>query len=110
LEHKPKDPQNALAASWHSYPGSGCSKVSCWDLIIASLADQVPIIIGEVGDSVCNAPDYIPTLLPWAEKHGLSYLGWTWNTWGDCNYVLIKDYSGTPTNNYGQSFHDFLLR
>jgi len=68
----------------------------------------VPIVTGEVGDSVCGSPSYMPELLPWATAHGLSYLGWTWNTWGDCENVLIKDYDGTPTTNYGQTFHDLL--
>lgn len=107
--HKPTDPQNAIVASWHSYPGQTCSTETCWNSVIAPLAVEVPIVTGEVGDSVCNAPTYIPTFLPWANIHGLSYLGWTWNTWGDCDHILIKDYSGTPTANYGQTFHDLLF-
>lgn len=109
LAHKPVDPQNSLVVSWHSYSAQSCKTVACWDAIVGPIATQVPIIIGEVGDSICNSADYLPTLLPWANKHGLSYLGWTWNTWGDCDNVLIKDYDGTPTNNYGQTFKDLLM-
>lgn len=108
LAHKPTDPENSLVVSWHSYSAQSCKTASCWDSIVAPLAAQVPIITGEVGDSICNAADYLPTLLPWANTHGLSYLGWTWNTWGDCDNVLIKDYAGTPTDNYGQTFKDLL--
>ena len=36
------------------------------------------------------------------------YLGWTWNTWGDCDNILITDYTGTPTANYGQAFKGLL--
>jgi len=108
LSHEPTDAQNAIIVSWHSYPGQGCSTTSCWDQIIAPLADKIPIITGETGDSVCNTASYLSTFLPWANSHNLSYLGWTWNTWNDCNNVLIKDYTGISTTNYGQIFHDFL--
>jgi aryl-phospho-beta-D-glucosidase BglC (GH1 family) len=47
--------------------------------------------------------------VPWADSMGISYLGWTWNTWGDCNNVLIADYTGTPTANYGVAFQTRLL-
>jgi hypothetical protein len=40
---------------------------------------------------------------------GISYLGWTWNTWVDCDNVLITDYTGTPTLNYGQAFRSLLI-
>jgi len=109
LSHKPSDPLQNLAAAWHSYPGQTCSNEDCWNTVIAPVAAEVPIVTGETGDSVCNSVSYIPTFLAWANDHDLSYLGWTWNTWGDCDFVLIKDYSGTPTANYGQTFHDLLL-
>jgi hypothetical protein len=32
------------------------------------------------------------------DKHGMSYLGWTWDTWKCASGpALIKDYDGTPT-------------
>ena len=108
LAHEPQDPLKSVAASWHSYPAQTCSDMACWTSVIAAVAAQVPIITGEVGDSVCNAPTYVPTLLPWANAQGLSYLGWTWNTWSDCDNVLITDYTGTPTANYGQAFQALL--
>ena len=107
LAHKPNDPANQLIASWHSYP-DGCADDTCRNALIAPVAAQVPVVIGETGDSVCTATTLIDGLAPWADAHGVSYLGWTWNTWQDCQNVLIKDYSGTPTSNYGQKFHDFL--
>jgi hypothetical protein len=109
LAHKPQDPENAIMASWHSYPGQGCSAQSCWDSVVAPVAAVVPVVTGETGDSVCSAVTYVPTLFPWANAHGLSVLGWAWNTWGDCDNILISDYSGTPTANYGQAFQSLLL-
>ncbi len=109
LTHRPQDPEGAIVASWHSYPGEGCSDASCWASAVAPVSAAVPVVTGEVGDHVCTAPAYVPTLLPWADSVGLSYLGWTWNTWGDCDNVLIADYTGTPTANYGQAFKTQLL-
>jgi hypothetical protein len=108
LSHMPSDPQHALVASWHSYPGEGCSSASCWTAAVAPVAAQVPIVTGEVGDHVCASVGYVPTLLPWADGLGISYLGWTWNTWSDCDNVLIADYAGTPTANYGEAFRTHL--
>jgi hypothetical protein len=109
LAHEPKDPEGAIVAAWHSYPGEGCSSTTCWDANVAPVAAQVPLVTGEVGDHVCTATSYVPALLPWADAAGLSYLGWTWNTWGDCDNVLIADYAGTPTANYGQAFRGLLM-
>src|SRR5437899_6476754 len=36
-------------------------------------------------------------------------MGWTWTPWQNCDNVLIKDWVGTPTANYGQYFHDHLV-
>ena len=108
LTHKPQDPQQAIIAAWHSYPGEGCDTAACWTSTVAPIAAQVPVVTGEVGDHVCAAASYVPALLPWADSLGLSYLGWTWNTWGDCDNILISDYAGTPTANYGQAFQSAL--
>ena len=107
--HEPSDPAGELAASWHSYPQNSCDTEACWDAVIAPLAQSVPVITGETGDQVCGAATYDPVLLPWLDSHHLSYLGWTWDTWSQCSFVLIADYDGTPTANFGQYFHDHLL-
>jgi hypothetical protein len=109
LAHLPQDPQHAIVASWHSYPGQGCSATSCWTSVIAPIALQVPVVTGETGDNVSSAATFVDSLLPWADAQGISYLGWTWNTWGDPANILIADYAGTPTTNYGQKFHDHLV-
>jgi endoglucanase len=108
LAHKPADPAGNLAASWHSYPNNACNTQSCWDAQVATVAAQSPVITGEVGDSVCNAATYLPALLPYLDGKGISYLGWTWDTWSQCANVLITSYTGTPTANFGQYFHDHL--
>jgi hypothetical protein len=109
LAHRPSDPIGQLIAGWHSYPGQGCSAPACWDAVIAPLALRTPVVVGETGDHDCAPVAYIDRFLPWADAHGLGYLGWTWNVWQDCENVLIRDWSGTPRANYGQAFHDHLI-
>lgn len=108
LSHKPADSTGNLAASWHSYPNNACNTQSCWDAQVAPVASQVPVVTGEVGDSVCSAATYVPVLLPYLDGKGISYLGWTWDTWNQCSNVLVTAYTGTPTANFGQYFHDHL--
>jgi endoglucanase len=109
LTHQPKDPEHAIVASWHSYPGETCDTVSCWTSTIAPIALQVPVVTGELGDNVGSATRYVDSFLPWEDAHGISYIGWTWNAWGDSSNILIADYSGTPTTDFGQKFHDHLV-
>ena len=107
LTFKPSDPQNNLAASWHSYNFNICNTATCWNQYIAPVAQQVPIVAGEIGENDC-AHGYIDGLMPWMDSHGVNYLGWTWDTW-NCSSgpALISDYSGTPTN-FGIGFRDHL--
>ena len=107
LAYKPSDPDNNLAASWHSYNFNLCNNQGCWDNTIAPVAQQVPVIAGEIGENDCGH-SYIDGLMNWLDSHGISYLGWTWNTW-DCSSgpALISDYNGTPTA-FGVGFRDHL--
>ncbi len=109
LTHRPVDPQGQLVAGWHSYPGQPCSPQSCWDQVIAPIAGQLPVLVGETGDSAAGAPSYLPGFLPWADSHHVSYLAWTWNPWANSDNVLIKDWNGTPTNGEGTYYRNHLL-
>ena len=59
------------------------------------------------GENDC-AHGYADSYMTWADAHGLSYLGWTWNPW-DCGGgpALISDWNGTPTA-YGAGLRDHL--
>jgi endoglucanase len=109
LQYRLSDPAAQLVASWHSYPGQGCSDSGCWERWIRPVSDQVPLVIGETGDSVCGTAGYVPGLLTWADGAGLGYLGWTWNAWSGCDNVLVASYDGAPTPNYGTFFRDHLI-
>jgi endoglucanase len=108
LEFTPHDPTDQLAASVHIYGkplGSPYDDPSRWDSEIAPVAAQVPVVIGEMGDTDCSHK-FIDKLMPWADEHGLSYFGWSWVT-SSCadEPALISDYDGTPTA-YGVGFRD----
>ncbi len=106
LDHEPTDPDHQLVVSFHTYDFSGCSTETCWDDTIAPLAASVPVVTGEFGESGCK-DGYDLEYMPWADAHGISYLGWTWDSTGppsrwNCSSgpALITSYAGTPTT-YG---------
>jgi hypothetical protein len=108
LEHLPRDPQKNVAAGHHNYSfNGGCNTPSCWQSTVANVAAVVPVVVGELGENDCGH-GYVDTFFAWADPLGLSYLGWTWNTW-DCRSgpSLISDFNGTPTG-FGQGFKDHL--
>ena len=61
------------------------------------------MVTGEMGENGCKA-SYIDRYMPWADAHGISYLGWTWDSTEAPSYwscsggpALIKTYAGKPT-------------
>lgn len=108
LAHAPSDPLSQIAASFHLYSFNACVTSQCWDSVIAGVAKQHPVITGELGEDDC-AHGFVDTYMPWADAHGVSYLGWTWNTW-DCKSgpALIAAYDGTATG-FGQGLKAHLL-
>ncbi|MEN8651949.1 cellulase family glycosylhydrolase [Streptomyces sp. 21So2-11] len=107
LAHAPTDPAGNLAAAWHVYNFNTCSNESCWEATLAPVAAKVPLVAGEIGENTC-AHGFIDRVMKWFDDRGLSYLGWTWNTW-DCasGPALISDYDGTPTA-FGIGLRDHL--
>jgi len=122
VSFKPNDPLSQLAAVWHAYPDSGTlgdpnasipklgTDAYTWGANV--LAAGIPLVLTETGDH--NAPGtvgapFVSQVLPWADQHGASYLGWAWDVWGDADNVLIKDSAGTPTDGYGTYFHQHVL-
>lgn len=105
--YMPVDPLKNLAVAMHQYNRAACSDMACWESTIAPVAKIYPIITGEFGDTDCTA-DYTKILLPWLDNYGISYVGWTWDTWPQSCEALIKDYNGTPSIPFGQAFLDHL--
>ena len=119
LDFVPDDPLGRIAASFHNYEGpslGGCH-FDCWESKIAPIAERYPVVTGELGDvsldgSRCDH-DYIDEYMPWADRHGVSYLGWSWNATRFGNWscgagpALIYDFDGRPTP-YGRGLRDHL--
>ncbi|MFG2946847.1 cellulose binding domain-containing protein [Streptomyces adustus] len=107
LTYRPTDPAGNLAAAYHVYNFNTCASESCWNSTLAPVAAQVPLVAGEIGENTCSHA-FVDQVMKWFDAHGLSYLGWTWNTW-DCSSgpSLISSYDGTPTS-YGAGLRDHL--
>lgn len=111
LAHRPVDPLGQLVASEHNYGklapcGGSCKKA------IRGVARQSPVIAGELGETDCRHT-YIDRWMPWADRHGISYLGWTWDAVAPGSWTcaggpsLIENYKGKPTP-FGIGFRDHL--
>jgi hypothetical protein len=108
LAHLPPDPAHALVASNHTYNFAACLR-DC-RAHLAQIATRHPVITGELGEGDCRHR-YIDPYMRWADRHGISYLGWAWDAHGGwtCHSgpTLIKDYDGTPTA-FGIGFREHL--
>lgn len=107
LAHRPTDPLERIAASWHVYSHNACKDVACWNLRAAPVADQVPLVVGEVGDPEGGAA-FVTALMDWVDARDGSYLAWVWNVWGS-PLDLVTSYDGTPTP-YGRTFRERFAR
>ena len=108
LEYRPRDPANQLAAGLHMYDFSApCDEPDCWAAEVGPVARQVPVVTTELGQGACPGP-FIDRFASWADRAGLSYLGWTWNPTGCSAPALIKSWDGLPTAS-GAQFRAHLL-
>ena len=108
LAHRPHDTAGQEVASFHLYNFNACVNAGCWDSQIGPVAAAVPLVTGELGENDCGH-GFIDGYMPWADAHGVSYLGWAWNTDFNCNSGpgLISNYNGTPTG-FGIGLRDHL--
>jgi endoglucanase len=135
LAHEPTDPDHAVVASFHNYdqgasPGV-CDTVACWNSDVAPVADNVPVVTGELDDgydcvdppSTTTGPtSFDDTYLRWADEHGVSYVAWGWYvlpsattrcgtlpTGGAGAYSLVTSTAGTPVAPDGTTLRAHLL-
>jgi endoglucanase len=121
VSYQPSDPLNQLAAVWHAYPDSGTVGApgasvpklgpDAYKWAERVLSAGMPLVISETGDhnatGTAGAP-FVSKVLPWADRHGVSYFGWAWDVWKHPDNVLIKDAAGTATDGYGEYFRQHL--
>jgi hypothetical protein len=110
LGHEPRDPLHQLVAAEHNYGRLAPCGRACRAAILATRR-KVPVLFGEVGETDCRH-GYIDSILPFADKNGIGYVGWAWDAGGGWTCkggpTLIEDYRGTPTP-FGMGFRDHLL-
>jgi hypothetical protein len=108
LVYKPTDTAHALVASLHLYNFNTCNSATCWDSTVKTVAAQVPVVTGELGENDC-LHGFIDGYMNWADAAGVSYLGWAWNTYGCGTFPsLVTDFQGTPTA-FGIGLRDHFL-
>lgn len=112
LEYLPADPANALVASSHTYDYKACFS-ECRATLLR-IAKRHPVVTGELGQIDCSH-DYVDGYMRWADRHGISYLGWAWYVSPELESsclagpILISDYAGTPST-YGRGLYNHLRR
>ncbi len=104
----PTDPDNQLAASMHNYNYNICTTTACWNDTLTAIGNH-PLIMGEIGENDTSGA-YITSLMNWADSNQVSYLAWTWDTWGcgGAAPVLISSYSGTACVPFGSTYQQHL--
>lgn len=107
VAHEPADPDHQLIAAAHVYDYNQCGTSTCWHDVLAPLAEKVPVVTGELGETDCGT-GFIDSYMSWADGHGVSYLGWSWDT-ASCSHgpALITNYDGQPTT-FGAGFEHHL--
>ena len=81
------DPLNAIVVGWNDFDYTKNLRRSKGDL---KAPKRLPDLIGGFGDTDCNS-DYCK-LMRFADRYGISYLAWTWNTeadYGGCSNALL---------------------
>jgi hypothetical protein len=104
----PPDPRHAEVASIHTYDFAPCLSACRGGL--AQIAERHPVVSGEIGETDCGHT-YIDGYMDWADRHGVSYLGWAWDAHHGWTCTggpsLIRNYEGAPTK-YGIGLREHL--
>jgi hypothetical protein len=109
--HAPRDPRHELIAAQHNYGGLAPCASACQAAVVATHRSH-PVLFGELGETDC-AHAYIDPMMRFADRHGIGYLGWTWDATSPGGWScaggpsLISSYDGTPTA-FGVGLRDHL--
>jgi endoglucanase len=109
LAHVPYDPDHALVAANHTYLDYTDCLARCKKAIV-NVHRRYPVVTAEFGQLDCRS-NYIDSYMRWADKQGISYLAWAWDTGPGWSCTegpsLISGYSGSPTE-FGLGFREHL--
>jgi endoglucanase len=107
LEYRPDDPEDQLAAGMHIYDFASCTSVSCWRDAVDPVAQEVPVVVTEIGERDCSGT-FLDRFMSWADSAEVSYLAWSWNPSGCGAPALIDSWDGRPTAS-GERLRERLL-
>lgn len=106
LQYKPND--SNIMASIHNYNFNHCDNRQCWEQQYKPVAQVVPVIAGEVGQSITVDwkdnldQEFVNKITAFYDENNIHYLAWLWNIWGKkenqwgCNsHTLVSNYDGT---------------
>lgn len=105
LEFAPEDDQ--LVAAVHSYDFKACNDEACWNDVLSTLADSVPVLTSELGADQ-PTDGYVERYLAWSDEHDLGVLFWVWADHPADPMALVTDDRGRPTD-YGKLARGWLL-
>src|SRR5207248_2487461 len=96
FSYTPSDPLNNIMTGFHKYGNltKNCD-ISCIDSNYAQVIAQVPVHIGEFGESydasLCTT-SFISSLAAWMDSKQLNYTVWIWHPGSGCaTNTLISD-------------------
>ncbi len=99
LQYKPNDPN--IMASIHNYNFNVCDNRQCWEQQYKPVAQVVPVIAGEVGQSISVSwrsnldQEFVNKITAFYDENNIHYLAWLWNDWGCDSHQLVSNYDGT---------------
>jgi endoglucanase len=113
LQWKPTDSANAIIAGAHNYfDNLGCQDPTCWTRVWQNIQNNgYPVLVDELGQFKRCDHSKIDILMNWADAANPPIGYWAWAfTVASCTRgpSLITKGNGTPTQTYGQGFHDHL--
>jgi aryl-phospho-beta-D-glucosidase BglC (GH1 family) len=123
LANRITDPLGQVAAVWHGYPAYGAAYgtaayalpdlgQAAYTALEGILAAGVPVIVTEFGGhNVAGTvgDQFVSNVTAWLDKTGASGIAWSWDVWGNPDFVLVKDAAGTPTDGAGKVIHDWMV-
>jgi len=117
--------QSGCPSQYNGYAPQSCNTAAVTATSASAtsvLAAGFPLVIGELGISAFSASSAAPfsagqitgleawldDMATWAETEGQGYLGWSWDT--DTDPVLVTDFTGTPTVDFGVTYQAHLMK
>ena len=106
----PADDQ--LIAGVHLYPDQRCADRTCWERELEPLADHVPVLVAEFGQS--DGDDgFLRAAYAWAGDHAVGALAWAW--WDitdeaspDARFALVDGPDFAPRAPSGTALRELL--